>query len=276
MSIDGRYRLETPENVELDFELSGPGSRFCALLLDITYQVLFTLALVLVLILSVSAWFQSVTRDFKEAVRGEGSWLQWSIALVIVFLFLVWGGYFLFFELVMHGQTPGKRSMKLRVIREDGTPASATDLIVRNLLRLVDFLPAFYGLGGVVAFFHPMHQRLGDLAAGTIVVKEGEPDYRANADAKKVAVVVPHTISNTELSPEERRILSIFLARRVEMLPQARTQMARQLAQSLHAHHGGRLGDPEVFLERLSMGRQNEANEVERFLERLSEGESNG
>jgi len=168
-------------------------------------------------------------------------------------------GYYTFFELILNGQTPGKRALRLRVIRDDGTPALPLDIVVRNLVRIVDALPGVYVVGGLAAMFSAQHRRLGDMAAGTIVVKEGEIDYRAAADRRDSPQLASATIANAALSAEERRLVRGFLQRRVELLPDARQRLAENLAARLHAVHGGDMPDAEIYLERLAEGRHHDA-----------------
>jgi len=182
---------------------------------------------------------------------------DWAIAAFIVAIFIVFNGYYILFEWMMRGQTPGKRAMQVRVIREDATPISFGDVVIRNLLRNVDFLPGGYLLGGLVSMFHPMHKRLGDLACGTIVVKEQELDYRAHAD-KKYELNTTHMneqVANEALTQEERRLINGFLTRRSELLPDARRTLAERLAGPLYEKYGGDYANAEIYLERLYEGR---------------------
>jgi uncharacterized RDD family membrane protein YckC len=247
---EGYLHIETPENVELSLELAGPGSRFCAMLIDslLIWLVIFCLAIA-VMCLGVST---------ETLVEREGP-SAWAVALLVLVVTAVLFGYHAFFELVLHGQTPGKRSMKLRVIHEDGTPAAALDLVIRNVVRIVDFLPAFYVVGGAACLLSATNKRLGDMAAGTVVIKEAEISYASSAD-KKAAVPLPAVaIANAALAPEEQQLIRGFLQRRVELMPAARAGLAERLALQLHEKHGGVLGDPESYLERLSEGRQFES-----------------
>ena len=258
MAEEGQYTLATPENVEVDFHLAGPGTRFCAMVIDSLFMMLL-LIVILILLLVLDIGFRSnLLRDFGPKGNRLGGWLTWVNALGILVLFGIFFGYHCFFELIMRGQTPGKRSMKIRVIREDGTPAAAMDIVVRNLVRMVDILPAAYGLGGLMVFLHPMNKRLGDLAAGTIVVKEGELDYRASQDRNYVLAAPLPTVANKELEPEERRVLTGFLHRRVELLPEARGRLAERLARPLFDKYGGRFEDAESYIERLLDGKHHE------------------
>jgi uncharacterized RDD family membrane protein YckC len=257
MSADGQYTLETPENVEVDFELAGIGSRFCAMVIDGLLMALMLLLVGLLALFTNLGVFR-LFRGLSVEQSPTGNWLNWINGLLILLLFAVLFGYYTFFELLMRGQTPGKRAMKIRVIRDDGTPAAAMDIIVRNLVRVVDALPGAYAIGGAIMFFHLMHKRLGDIAAGTIVVKERELDYRAQPDKKYKLETRVAVASNSELEPGERRVLTGFLQRRVELLPEARLQLAQRLAQPLFEKYGGQYGDAESYIERLVDGRHHE------------------
>jgi uncharacterized RDD family membrane protein YckC len=158
--MDDQLTISTPEQVAFHYEVAGIGSRFLAALLDHLILILFQLFILWALGLLVS-------------VARVGSGLaDFAIALVIIIYFLLFWGYFALFEIVWNGQTPGKRSGRLRVIRADGQPAGAAAIMVRNLIRIVDLLPGFYAIGLTVMFFNKDARRLGDLAAGTIVVHE--------------------------------------------------------------------------------------------------------
>ena len=224
-----QYTLETPENIEVEFELAGLGSRFCAMLIDTLLICLVIFVLVIVgLILGFSMF------SIFEHTGAAKQWGEWLLAaLWIIVAVSISGGYFVVFELAMHGQTPGKKSMKIRVIRDDGTAATVNDVLVRNILRMVDFLPFGYALGAIVMFPNPLCKRLGDLAAGTIVVKEGQLNYHANADKKDDLLPAAINAANVELTADERRLLIGFLQRRLELLPRARLELAERLARPL-------------------------------------------
>lgn len=252
MSDLGTYSVETPESVEVRFDLAGPGSRFCALLYD--WLILFLILFVVM----IGACVAGLSLDPLDVAYG-GPWRDWGWAFTIVVAVVLLFGYHAIFELLMNGQTPGKRSMQIRVIRDDGTPATALDLVMRNLIRLVDMLPGFYVVGGVCAALHPQHKRLGDLAAGTLVVKEAPPDYRAVGDRKQPEVPVEMPVTYGALSTEEQRLVRGFLQRRPELLAEARARLAAALAMQLHERHGGDMSDPEAYLERLAAGHHHDA-----------------
>lgn len=246
MTVMGRYSVETPEAIELSFELAGPGSRFCALVIDLilSWLVIFVVALI-VAFAGFPIW--SVLEDAADVAA-------WALAVIIVATSVIFFGYFLFFELIMRGQTPGKRHMELRVLRDDATAAQPMDLVIRNLIRVVDALPGLYVVGGIASLLSSKHQRLGDLAAGTIVVKESALDYGARSDKRAASDTPAEVVTNRALSTEERRLIRGFLERRAELLPQARAEVAARLATRLRARHGGTAASDEVYLEQLATG----------------------
>lgn len=253
MASADQYTLETPENIEVHYDLAGLGTRFCAMLLDGLLLGLVVLVLgILMIILNISIG----PAMFSERL-GLGRWI--TAAIVAVVVSLITGGYFILFELLMTGQTPGKRAMKIRVICEDGTPVTGTEVLVRNLVRLVDFLPVGYGVGVIVMFISPLSKRLGDIAAGTIVVKEGQLDYSAQADKKRQLRPTAGHAANSELTPAERQLLTGFLHRRIELLPKARDELAERLARPLYEKYGGNYYDAERYIERLVEGRHHES-----------------
>jgi uncharacterized RDD family membrane protein YckC len=168
--MDEQLTISTPEQVAFHYEMAGIGSRFVASLLD---HLILGVALLLVYCAASSLFGAGVVLSGPSGENGTAG-LYAILAVIIIVEFLIFWGYFVLFELVWHGQTPGKRAGKLRVIRRDGQPVHAGEVLVRNLLRIVDFLPGFYGIGLVTMFIDKDARRLGDLAAGTIVVREGE------------------------------------------------------------------------------------------------------
>ena len=161
MSYQDQFlRIDTPENVAFGYEVAGIGSRFLAALIDI---IVITLLLLVVNFVAFS-----VTDLIGGA--GDGQPGAWALAIAGVLSFMTIWGYYIFFEMTTNGQSPGKRKFNLRVVRRDGTPITVTESIIRNLVRIVDFLPLFYGLGVVVMFIDTQSRRLGDLAGGTLVV----------------------------------------------------------------------------------------------------------
>jgi uncharacterized RDD family membrane protein YckC len=161
--------IETPEHVELQFGLATIGNRFLACMLDHTIQFT-TIFLTYLIARSLSG----SVREMESALMGgdKGTSL-WVIAVWILVSFLIFFGYFIFFETIWSGQTPGKRWMKLRVIQEDGRPIQFFASLSRNLIRLADSMPfPFYSVGLLSVFASDRAKRLGDFVAGTVVIKE--------------------------------------------------------------------------------------------------------
>lgn len=187
--------------------------------------------------------------------------IGWGTAVLVIAFAVITSAYHAAFELLMRGQTPGKRAMKIRAISDDGTAMTPSQVIVRNVLRTVDFLPFGYALGGAIAVFSGSQKRLGDLAAGTLVVKEGEVDYRAKTDVRAHSATATRSSflgDATGLSGEEARLVRSFLARREELLPSAREGLAEQLGKRLFLRHGGVWENAESYLTRLAVGRHHE------------------
>lgn len=156
--------IDTPENVVFSYEVAGIGSRFLAALIDsLLIAFLLALAFLTLFLLMVSGLGQSL----GEAASSGPSWL---LAIFGLISFAILWGYYILFELLWNGQSPGKRRLGLRVIRSDGTPIGPSEAVIRNLVRIVDFLPLYYGIGVVTMFLNDQARRLGDLAAGTLVV----------------------------------------------------------------------------------------------------------
>lgn len=239
---DEHWRIDTPENIIFDYEVAGIGSRFLAALVD----TLLILLLQAIVGLGLLFLFSLLGPDPGDADSRALSWLAALFGL-IAFAFL-WG-YYVFFEMLWNGQSPGKRWAGLRVIRTDGTPIALTESLIRNLVRFVDFLPAYYGVGVVTMFINEQARRLGDLAAGTLVVRD-----RATVTLESLAAG-PVVIPLARLAPEPRVALPLEklnsqelqmaedFVRRSEL--SGRSAVARRIAQvllarmDLQAHHVG-------------------------------------
>jgi uncharacterized RDD family membrane protein YckC len=220
--------IETPERVPLHFALASIGNRFIACAIDHALQAA-TLILMLLAFL-ILANYSSLGDRLSNAPK-------WVYAVLIVILFLIMSGYFAFFEWIWSGQTPGKRWLKLRVIREDGRPVTFWEASVRNLLRGVDILPApFYSIGLISVFVSGRDQRVGDLVAGTVVVREREAEAPAFAQVFAAPVTdsalrrafppVEFTGSVDGLSEAQIEVVETFLRRRWDLGDAPRQWMA--------------------------------------------------
>lgn len=158
-----QVNIKTPEYVSLQFSIAGIGSRAAAFIVDQLFLILLNGLIFLAL-------YFLLESDLELMMLFNG--FETFIAVVIVITFVLNTGYFLVLEYFWGGRTIGKRMLGLRVIQDNGHSITLLSSFIRNFLRLVDSLPAAYFVGMLLAFFHPKHKRLGDLAAGTIVVHE--------------------------------------------------------------------------------------------------------
>ena len=215
--MDHRVKIITPESVQLSFETAGIGSRFIALLLDTLIQV----GIVLIALFGMMAAGISFEGIFTSA-------FSWYTAVLIIVLFMTFVGYFFFFEMIFRGQTPGKKVMKIRVIKSNGQPLTFTGSILRNIFRLADMFPGFYGIGIIVMFISPQSKRIGDYVGGTIVVKEYT--HKVPFNIGHAAKEAEQTVNMYPLSDEEYRLIKSFLERKDQLLPEKRMQLAYKLS----------------------------------------------
>jgi uncharacterized RDD family membrane protein YckC len=252
--------IETPEQVAIRFPVAGIGSRFLALLADTLLQAVAYTILVLLLVLLISALSRSVAIASTPAPSSNA--VKWAIAAIIVFHFLLYWGYFTLFEAFWNGQTPGKRFCKLRVIRDSGRQITLFESMTRNLVRVIDWLPGIYAVGFVTMLCNKRNKRLGDLAAGTLVVHERaaeaplwggsasrtitaavfEPDPVAPPPIMPVSVDLPAD-AVARLSPDDLNVIDHFFARAIDIDIARRQQLADRLARQMIARMG--IGMPE-------------------------------
>jgi uncharacterized RDD family membrane protein YckC len=232
ITSDETLVIETPERVALHFALASIGNRFIACAIDHTIQVISLFVLVIAFL---------IISNFADLGSRLTNAPKWVIAVLIVLVFLLMSGYFAFFEWLWHGQTPGKRWMKLRVIREDGRPISFFEAIVRNLLREFDIMPfPFYSIGLVSVFSTDRDQRVGDLVAGTVVVREREAEAPAFAEVFASPVSdaalrrsfrpVQFKADINKLTEQEISVVESFLRRRWDLKDYPRQWMAWRVA----------------------------------------------
>ncbi len=168
----GEHGIDTPEQVELHFPLAGLGSRFLALMIDTLIQIGANIVLVIVILLVFSAAVGAGAMNRMSDTAGK-----WFVAGIILFYFLLFWGYFSLFEAFRNGQTPGKRAMKIRVIKGSGRQITFFEALARNLLRVIDSLPGMYLVGVVSILLTEENKRLGDMVADTIVIHERVDEY---------------------------------------------------------------------------------------------------
>lgn len=222
--------------------VAGIGSRFMAVALDTLIQIVIFLVLFFV-----SLWLAAGLSFWDKASL-------WVISIAIFIVFCVYWGYFATFEILWKGQTPGKRWAGIRVIKDTGRPINAFEAISRNLVRVVDYFPGFYGVGVVTMMLNAKHQRLGDFVAGTLVVHETSDresqmffNYAASPDFP-----LPQA---AHLTLQEAELIETFLGRRLDLAPQVRVYNAHQIAGMIAARLGvqpeARPAQDEAFLELL-------------------------
>ena len=224
-SIDDLHTIDTPEQTRLEFAIAGIGSRFLALTVDLLIQGAAGVALILIVVLL----------RLTGLFNGLPLSAQWTTALLIAFTFLSHFGYFTIFEILWRGQTPGKRMVHIRVVKDSGRTLSASEAILRNLMRIADQLPALYAVGILSALLTAQNQRLGDLMAGSIVVREASlsqmrPDWDSAAASATVGAA-----QSQQLSDEDLALIETFLARRSELPSNVRSRMASEILGRLQA-----------------------------------------
>ncbi|MFL5959232.1 MAG: RDD family protein [Gaiellaceae bacterium] len=235
MVFEDRLTIETPEGVSLELTLAGIGSRFSSALVDYLLQGVILVALALVLGYGVGL----------DPGSGALASAVWTLCFFVVF-----NGYDIGFEVLNSGRTPGKRLNGLRVVRESGAPVTFATSAVRNILRLVDILPGTYLVGMVSILVTRRNQRLGDLAAGTIIVRERRtlpPELLVSPSVQAPAW------DTSAIDAAELEAVTAFLARRNDLAAGARIEIATELASRLRPKVGGAVApeSPEMFLERL-------------------------
>jgi uncharacterized RDD family membrane protein YckC len=250
--LDDELVIETPERVELHYVLANVGNRFLAAAIDHLIQAgLGFVVLVLAGAFNRGGLFSSMG--------------VWAAALTVLVIFAIYWGYFVAFETLWSGQTPGKRIMRLRVVREDGRPVRFFEVFIRNLLRLtLDFQPfPTYAVGVVSIIFSARSKRAGDFVAGTVVVKERATEAPSLAEIINISNVeqqrmeratpAPFNADTRLLAESDLHAVKIFLKRRYELTPTNRTALAVRLAQPIAAKLGIAVGQlsPEAVLEEI-------------------------
>ena len=218
-TLDDNLTIETPEQTDLEFPIAGIGSRFLAIAFDTILQFAVFIGLLLLSGLLSSLAF----------VSGSTA-ATWYAAIEIIAIFLLFYGYYAIFEAVWNGQTPGKRLTRIRVIKDSGRPITPSEAVGRNLMRIVDQLPFFYGVGIVTVLLNRQSKRLGDMVAGTVVVHEKKlADIRPLWQTPAESAVAATQYGAARLSPEEAAMIETYLNRRDALDAGIRYRMADQI-----------------------------------------------
>ena len=248
-SDGGHVLIDTPENLTLDAEVAGIGSRFMAALVD--YLIMLAMMFLLAILV------RGAIRDINNP--------ELTLALLVIAQFVIFVFYHLLFEFVWNGQTPGKRYLGLRVTQVNGMPLTVSGLLIRNFVRLFDFLPFFYGVGLLALFATKHTQRLGDLAARTIVIRErAQISLQTIKEDYTVAYYYiswnqrpPDYIDIRSLTEQDRRKIVSYLRRRNELTNRGQivVPLAQQIAHAMGVDHVVSLraqSASEEFLEQVA------------------------
>jgi uncharacterized RDD family membrane protein YckC len=242
--IADQLNIDTPELVSIEMPLAGIGSRLMAIFVDYAlWTALITLLIVLGAMLLPGL-------PFLDRLS-----VNWAIGIVVFLFFLLHWGYFTLFEALWNGRTPGKRLLHIHVIHRTGRAISFMESLTRNLVRFVDSMPSLYAVGLITMFLSRHNQRLGDMAAGTLVVRDGEietPNWgelssrtitaASFADAHAVdRSFAPHLQVNlpaplvARLSIADLQVLEGFFSRRLDMDLTTRASLAERIARAVCA-----------------------------------------
>jgi uncharacterized RDD family membrane protein YckC len=256
--IGDQLNIDTPELVAIEMPLAGIGSRFIAILVDylIWGFVFLILGILAAIIIPALHFFGGISAN-------------WAIGIFVLIVFLLQWGYFALFEAFGNGRTPGKRVARIRVIHQSGRGINFVEALARNLVRFVDYFPSFYAVGLVAIFLSRRNQRLGDMVAGTLVVRDREVDSPHWGESASRTFTAPTLIAESPIPPPHLRVvlpapalarlsasdlevLEGFFARRLDMDLTTRAALAGRIASALCAKSGLSIPQDtsvETFLE---------------------------
>jgi len=237
LDLRQHHGVETPEHVDVRFELAGVGSRMAAGLVD---AVFITVANLLIFF----GW------GALGGLSGSSEFRGWLTALIILLLFAITWGYYTLFEALNGGRTPGKQFLGIRVVMDTGHAVTPGAAVVRNLVRFVDSVFPMPVVPAVLSMFlHPSNKRPGDMAAGTIVVRDRPTDWAIGAKAAaEPQVLEPIETGPPDLSEDEFRLLDRFLARLNELTPEVQARITADLVRRFESRIPRRSGDAQAYL----------------------------
>jgi len=249
-----KLTIDTPEQITLELPLAGIGSRFIAFALDSLLQAAAGFLIFLIVIMLASA---------VGGVNMGGVSSFVPLLLILMVFFLRWC-YFVFFEIRWNGQTPGKRMVKIRVIKESGRPVTALEVLARNLLRPIDAVPGSYAVGLVCMMLNKQNKRLGDYVAGTVLIydKAGGTINAIRGAGERSADMATQSFA-ARISPEELKLVETYLNRRSVLDVAVRRRMAEQIVATIRKRIGigpeaGQSAD--AFLEALALNTRDTAD----------------
>jgi uncharacterized RDD family membrane protein YckC len=219
--------IETPEKIVFTYAVSSTGTRIFSYTIDVIIQFL-TIVILIIIVYAVSGF--NLANELRYNVSG-----LLVAFLYLVYFFIQWG-YYILFEVIMGGQSPGKKLMKIRVIRTNGEPLDFATIVLRNLLRVVDAFPFYHLIGGLVSIVDKLSRRVGDIVADTIVVKEmefnlKEPDFRTVF--RTLIQREKFSLLHKKLNEEQLYILRRFLNEKNSLTEEKQNEIALRLAKSV-------------------------------------------
>jgi uncharacterized RDD family membrane protein YckC len=244
--MDRTLDVRTPESIAFSYELAGVGSRLLAVMIDLAIQV----TLMFVVVWGFAFAFGSHPPKIHHVSIFDKLAVNIAIGTIVFVIFTIFFGYFIVLEAVWNGQTPGKKALGIRVVRDGGYPIDFTASLVRNLIRVGEMALGFYAISGISALVSQENKRIGDFAAGTIVIRESrmvEPELAAGEAAEPVYAATAYATG------EERALVKRFLERRDDLEPEHRAELAARLASRLRSRLPAEMQrlDDEALLERL-------------------------
>ncbi len=225
--------VATGESVAFSYELAGLGSRFLAVFVDLVIQIAVLIAVLL--------GFSFLAAVFPAGAKLANSprvskFIAASVVGAFLFgLFMLFDGYFILFEWLWQGRTPGKRLLGIRVVRDGGYPVDFVSSVIRNVIRILEAALGFYAISAICALLSPQNRRLGDLAAGTIVVRDQRYERMHTLPGRDRGLEDP---AIRELSPRERDLVRRYAERRASLTPQARSEVAATIAKTVRPKFG--------------------------------------
>jgi len=245
------YKLFSPEKVYLNINLAGVGSRFAACFIDGIFQ-----GLLMALIIFSLALFAESSHIAAPKLDVKTTGLL-GLAVISVIIFVISNGYFIFFETIWNGQTPGKRFIKIRVVQENGSSVTFLMVLIRNLLRIIDSLPFGYAVGIIAWLFSKRNQRLGDMAAGTIVIRESNETVPEVVDFEVVETPWAGVarLHIHEIGEDDFAVLKKYLLRRQNLKVSEAQDLEQNLAHFFSQKLGlcfEEIGTPAEFLKQVA------------------------
>jgi uncharacterized RDD family membrane protein YckC len=231
--VERSIDVATGESVVFSYELAGLGSRFLAVFIDMLIQtIVFIAALIAVTLLAAGVTVAGPAANSAQAAK-----IGYAIVIGLAFfaIFMLFFGYFILFEWLWQGRTPGKRLLGIRVVRDGGFPVDFVSSVIRNVVRILEAGLGFYAISAICTILSPQNRRLGDMAAGTIVVRD-ERYFRAYAPSEGEGLADDPVVR--DLSPEQRDLIRQYGARRLGLNADARAKVAATIASSVRPKLG--------------------------------------